>query len=330
MSLLITDTGIAASIRAGELGVSYKIAEISIGTEGYTPTADQTVLRNEVQRKAITRGEVTALGRLHFETVWDGAEAFEGKELGYWLDDGTLFAVDSRDGEVITYKQKDTVVIEACELNLAASSIDNISVELLEAYSATEERAGIAKIATQEQAELATNDQEIMTPLKTQKWWGKVTSLAQSISGNWNFTGVLREKGQRVFSPNYRNISDSLTSNSRIVYASVNGLKKLKDMLTLGFSIRKARNGYICFPDFLGEFIIQWGDGQARSNTAASGYPNALPMAYPNTQFGAIAIHNGSNAVTTNVILTSNTNTHVMFKSEYAGSLRVFYISLGW
>ncbi|PTP82620.1 tail fiber protein [Vibrio splendidus] len=166
MSLLITDAGIAASIRAGELGISYKIAEISIGTEGYTPTADQTDLRNEVQRKAITRGEVTALGRLYFETLWDGAEAFEGKELGYWLDDGTLFAVDSRDGEVITYKRKDTVVIEACELNLAASTIDNITVALLEAYSATEERSGVAKIVTMNQVDEGEDDHSILTVKK--------------------------------------------------------------------------------------------------------------------------------------------------------------------
>ncbi|MEZ8234805.1 hypothetical protein AB6C62_15005 [Vibrio splendidus] len=232
MSLLITDAGIAASIRAGELGISYKIAEISIGTEGYTPTADQINLRNEVQRKAITRGEVSALGRLHFETVWDGTEAFEGKELGYWLDDGTLFAVDSRDGEVITYKRKDTVVIEACELNLAASTIDNITVALLEAYSATEERSGVAMIATQSDAESGSDDGKIMTPLKVGKWWDKITSLAQTISGVWNFTGELKEKGGRVFSPNNRNISNSTTSTSSTIYASAKAIKTVKDLLT--------------------------------------------------------------------------------------------------
>ncbi|MEZ8627946.1 phage tail protein [Vibrio splendidus] len=166
MSLLITEAGIAASIRAGELGINYKIAEVSIGTEGYIPTADQTDLRNEIQRKLITRGELVSLGQLHFETVWDGIEEFEGKELGYWLDDGTLFAVDSRDGEVITYKQKDTVVTEACELNLAASTINNITVEVLNPYSATEERAGIAEIVTNEQVEEGTNDNSFLTVKK--------------------------------------------------------------------------------------------------------------------------------------------------------------------
>ncbi|CAH7324218.1 hypothetical protein VCHA40P240_50255 [Vibrio chagasii] len=166
MSLLITKAGIAASARAGELGISYKIAEISIGTQGYTPSPNQTALRNEIQRKAITRGEIVGVGQLHFETVWDGPEAFKGKELGYWLDDGTLFAVDSRNGEVITYKQRDTVVTEAFELNLAASTIDNITVELLGTPSATEERAGIAKIANSEQVNEGEDDTAFITPKK--------------------------------------------------------------------------------------------------------------------------------------------------------------------
>ncbi|MEZ8409543.1 phage tail protein [Vibrio splendidus] len=166
MSLLITEAGVAASVRASERGIRYKIAEISIGNQGYTPTPDQTALRNEIQRKALTRGEVVGVGQLHFETVWDGEEAFEGKELGYWLDDGTLFAVDSRNGEVITYKQRDTVVTEACELNLAASTIDNITVELMGTPSATEERAGIAKIAKNEQVNEGEDDTTFITPKK--------------------------------------------------------------------------------------------------------------------------------------------------------------------
>lgn len=185
MSLLITDAGIAASIRAGELGISYKIAEISIGTEGYTPSKDQTALRNEVQRKPITRGEVIGLSQLHFETVWDGKEAFKGKELGYWLDDGTLFAVDSRDGEVITYKQKDSVVTEACELNLATSTINNISVELVGTPSATEERQGIAKIATTKQVDEGSDDSAFLTIKKLVHSLGVSHVIDKLVSNLW-------------------------------------------------------------------------------------------------------------------------------------------------
>ncbi|ANU36279.1 tail fiber protein [Vibrio scophthalmi] len=163
MSLVITDAGIAASIRAGDLGIEYKITHISIGTEGYIPSKSQVALKNEVLRKALTKSSLTGIGKLHFETMWDGKEEFEGKELGYWLDDGTLFAVDSRNGVVITYKRKDTVVTEACELNLSGSSIENITVELTDATYATEEFAGIAKIATVEKVAQGTDDLAFLT-----------------------------------------------------------------------------------------------------------------------------------------------------------------------
>lgn len=166
MSLIITDAGIAAAIRAGDLGIEYKITHISIGSEGYVPEPSQTELRNELQKKAITRGALVAPGQLHFETVWNGVEEFEGKELGYWLEDGTLFAVDSRDGDIITYKRKNTVVTEACELNLSASTISNITVELLGSPYATETVAGIAKIATAALVSQGTDDETIVTPKK--------------------------------------------------------------------------------------------------------------------------------------------------------------------
>ncbi|EKO3421195.1 phage tail protein [Vibrio fluvialis] len=166
MSLLITHAGIAAAIRAGDLGIEYKVTHISVGSAGYVPNPEQTALVAEIQRKAITRGALVAQGQLHFETVWDGDEEFEGKELGYWLEDGTLFAVDSRDGEVITYKRKNTVVTEACELNLAASTIENITVEMLGSPYATEQVAGIAKVVTTGQVDTGTDDRAFLTVKK--------------------------------------------------------------------------------------------------------------------------------------------------------------------
>jgi hypothetical protein len=163
MSLLITNAGIAASIHAGELGVSYKITHIAIGLEGYLPTLDQTQLKNEVAREALTRGSVPALGQLHFEAVFADKKEFEGKEIGYYLEDGTLFAVDSREGEILSLKRSNTIITEALELNLAGSSIENITVELMGTPYATEEVAGIAKIITNAEVDEGTNDSSFLT-----------------------------------------------------------------------------------------------------------------------------------------------------------------------
>ena len=163
MSLLITNAGIAASIHAGELGVSYKITHIAIGLDGYLPTLDQTQLKNEVAREALTRGSVPALGQLHFEAVFADEKEFEGKEIGYYLEDGTLFAVDSREGEILSLKRSNTIITEALELNLAGSSIDNITVEIMGTPYASEDVAGIAKIITNEEVDEGTNDSSFLT-----------------------------------------------------------------------------------------------------------------------------------------------------------------------
>lgn len=392
MSLLITDAGIAASIRAGELGISYKIAEISIGTEGYTPTKDQTALHNEVQRKAITRGEVAELGQLHFETTWDGNEAFEGKELGYWLDDGTLFAVDSRDGEVITYKQQNSVITEACELNLAASTIENITVEMLNPYSATEEREGLVKISNDytgvsetvvvtEKAlssglsqRLSRDDKATLTDddgqgdanlvfnhkggipqqngsayrleTSTNNNTARVsfrmagnavagvaktlTTVFEATLSKFNFKVDLYEKGGRVFSPNNRNISDSIDSESSTQYASSKAINTVKSILTLGFSIQLGTNGFVVLPQYLGGLIIQWGAGNAAAESSPSGVQNPLPMTFPNTCYCAIATHYGLSALNTNVIITDYGRSAIGLKSAYTSKqISTFYIAIG-
>ncbi|MGR6834748.1 phage tail-collar fiber domain-containing protein [Aliivibrio wodanis] len=163
MSLLITDAGIAASIQAAELGVSYKITHISMGAAGYVPAHNQTTLRDEIIRKTITQGSVPALGQLHFEVLFDGNIEYEAREIGYFLEDGTLFAVDSRDGDIISIKRSDTVITEVFDLTLSGSEIETITVEIIGAANATERVAGIAKIITNEQVDSGVDDSTFLT-----------------------------------------------------------------------------------------------------------------------------------------------------------------------
>ncbi|RYU62184.1 phage tail protein [Aliivibrio finisterrensis] len=163
MSLLITDAGIAASIQASNLGVSYKITHIAMGASGYAPTHNQTSLRDEIVRRPITQGSIPALGQLHFEVLFDGDIEYEAREIGYFLEDGTLFAVDSREGDIISIKRSDTAIAEVFDLTLSGSEINTITVEILGAASATERVAGIAKIVTNEQVDEGIDDTSFLT-----------------------------------------------------------------------------------------------------------------------------------------------------------------------
>lgn len=297
MSLVITDAGIAASINAQTLGVEYKITHIAIGLEGYLPTVDQTELRQEFTRKPLSRGAIIAPGQLHFEAVFDDNSAFEGKEIGYFLEDGTLFAVDSREGEILSLKRSNTIITEAFELNLDGSEISNITVEIMGMPYATETVAGIAKIATDAEVAAGVDDTKIVTAKKLKKplteylrkdakttltdndsignanivfnhrngvpssdgsagrlnvgtdindavaWFGLASNvkagIAVALTKIFNATITkfdvlvnLHEKGQRVFSPNNRNISDSTSGTSSTIYASQKAVKSINDKFT--------------------------------------------------------------------------------------------------
>lgn len=207
MNLIITDAGIAASIKAGELGVSYKITHIGIGRDGYIPSAGQTALKNEIVKKTITRGAVPAPGQLHFEVVFDDDSEYEVKEIGYYLEGGTLFAVDSRDGEIMSLKRTNTVITEAFKLNLAGSSIKNITVGIMGTPYASESVAGIAKIATGGQAAAGEDDLTIITPAK----------LKPEIVDAKKTLGLIRATGVVAYAP-------QVISESEIIPENVNAM----------------------------------------------------------------------------------------------------------
>lgn len=203
MSLLITDAGIAASIQASELGVSYKITHVGMGASGYVPSHNQTSLRDEIARRPITQGSVPELGQLHFEVLFDGDVEYEAREIGYFLDDGTLFAVDSRNGGIISIKRANTVITEVFDLTLSGSKINTITVEIIGAANATERVAGIAKIATHKQVAIGENDSDFITPLK----------LAVEVDGASRKLGVIKSNGLIAFSPNVISKSEVIPDN---------------------------------------------------------------------------------------------------------------------
>lgn len=115
----------------------------------------------------------------------------------------------------------------------------------------------------------------------------------------------LKENGQRVFSPNNRNISDAITATSSTVYASQKAVKSVNDKFTNLFVGTKGANGYQKLPNGL---IIQWGFGQ----TDVTGKAKAnFPVAFPNACLSVVATHKGSGPC--NVISNEITKTYVTF-----------------
>lgn len=108
-------------------------------------------------------------------------------------------------------------------------------------------------------------------------------------SGAFNSKGNLNENGQRVFSPNNRNITDSLTNSSSSIYGSAKANKLLNDLITtnLDRSIRSDINDVVTAH-------TRWNDGyEARfgsNNDLRVGHNGTT--SYINSYTGNLQVYN--------------------------------------
>jgi hypothetical protein len=103
----ITDAGIQACFNAYNSGLQAKITHIGLGDESYTPSSEQTQLVNEIQRVIIADGERVSPQQIHVTGVASGEDEYWVKEIGFFLEDGTLLAVwsDNNPLSTLTYSR---------------------------------------------------------------------------------------------------------------------------------------------------------------------------------------------------------------------------------
>lgn len=102
----ITDAGRNAAINADNLGVKVKLAYVGFGTGQYNPTGSEVALFNELARVPATGAMKPAPNQLRLTGAWqDNVIDSEIGEIGFFTDDGVLFAVWSRaSGGPLGYK----------------------------------------------------------------------------------------------------------------------------------------------------------------------------------------------------------------------------------
>ena len=125
---VITKAGLAAILTATKTGLSAEISHIALGSQAYTPSADQRTLRNEVARFPISSGQKLSSTLLHLTAVADGSTAYWVKEVGIFLKDGTLLAVWSHLTEALAYKAANIDLLLAYDLSLAALPADSVTI----------------------------------------------------------------------------------------------------------------------------------------------------------------------------------------------------------
>ena len=102
----ITKAGLSAVINANGDGVSAKVTHIAFGSAAYTPSSGATSLLQEQERAPITFSMKDGPGSFRVRGVTPpletGAQEYWVREVGVFLDDGTLLAVWADPATAIT------------------------------------------------------------------------------------------------------------------------------------------------------------------------------------------------------------------------------------
>lgn len=134
---VITEAGFAAALAAKNGGFAVDITHVAVGSSGYVvPTsangkATQTALFGEQQRVAIQDARDVGNGQTDISFVVEGAGDYFIKEVGFFLDDGTLFAIASHPTQGLIWKS--SISRAAIALELVLEAVDPSSINIVSA-----------------------------------------------------------------------------------------------------------------------------------------------------------------------------------------------------
>jgi len=125
---VITQAGLNKAVDASQKGIALKVTHIAAGTTGYTPTVTRTALVHEVARIPVSGGKNASPTQIHLTGLFDTGE-FACRELGFFLEDGTLFALWSHPTNVLFYKTALNQVVQSFDLTLSAVPPGSVVVD---------------------------------------------------------------------------------------------------------------------------------------------------------------------------------------------------------
>lgn len=134
---VITEAGFAAALAAKTGGFAVDITHVAVGSSGYVvPTnangkATQTALFGEQQRVAIQDAREVGNGQTDISFVVEGEGDYFIKEVGFFLDDGTLFAVASHPTQGLIWKS--SISRAAIALELVLGAVDPSAINIVSA-----------------------------------------------------------------------------------------------------------------------------------------------------------------------------------------------------
>ena len=123
-----TSAGLGEVLQAKNQGLKGEITHIGAGTARYDPNGSETALRDERQRVAIVDYEDLGTGQLRMGALFSGPDEYEIGEFGFYLASGTLLAIYSIAGKLLTYKAGAARVLQKFTLDVSPLPADSVTV----------------------------------------------------------------------------------------------------------------------------------------------------------------------------------------------------------
>ncbi|TFF09792.1 hypothetical protein EXW72_10725 [Pseudomonas sp. BCA14] len=123
-----TSKGLDEVLQAKNQGLKGEITHIGAGTGRYNPDGTEVALRDERQRVAIVDYEDLGDHQLRMAALFDGEAEYEIGEFGFYLASGTLLAVYSVAGKLLTYKAAAARVLQKFTLDVSPLPADSVTI----------------------------------------------------------------------------------------------------------------------------------------------------------------------------------------------------------
>lgn len=191
VQIMVTQAGLDALVDA-QNGVTEAIviSEIGLANAAFAAAPTLTALPHEFKRIAGVSGQAASATVIHLTAQDTSTQVYTVYGFGLFLADGTLFAVYSSADPIVAKVSIAAflIAVDIAFLNAVAADIEFGNTNFL--YPpATEDTQGVARIATNAQADAGTNDATIMSPKKVKR---RTDALQAAVNAQLaTFTGVI-------------------------------------------------------------------------------------------------------------------------------------------
>ena len=125
----ITEAGKNAALDAKNTGLTLRLDRLGVGRAKYTPTGDETALRDEFMRTGITAGDIDEKSHtLRFSSTFTASHETEVWELGLFDEQNRLFAIASRTNKPLLKVYPDIAWVASFGLTLGELDAGSISM----------------------------------------------------------------------------------------------------------------------------------------------------------------------------------------------------------